>query len=95
MAWISAIERIYPSKGERGFKSLPTNEKATKVITIRVSEEQFSVLRKALENTSHKSLSDLTRVALLEFLENHNLETTDNTSHISINQLKLNIDKHL
>jgi len=79
MAWITAVENKeqYPQKGQKGFRHKPLSEKVSKVLTVRLTEEQVSVMKKSLEHLPFTSLSDLTRTALLEYLVNHQIDITE------------------
>ena len=79
MAWKTVVENKeqYPQKGEKGFKQKPLSERVSKVMTVRLTQEQVNVMKKSLEHLPFTSLSDLTRTALLEYLVNHQIDITD------------------
>ncbi len=68
--WKRVVEqgKQYPEKGERGFKSMPSNEKVSKTLTIRLTEQQIDVMKNSLKNLPFQSMSDLTREAIYEYL---------------------------
>ena len=90
MAWKTVVENKeqYQQKGEKGFRHKPLSEKVSKVLTVRLTEEQVSVMKKSLEHLPFTSLSDLTRTALLEYLVNHQIDITDQYE-LSPNQLNI------
>ena len=90
MAWKTVVENKeqYPQKGEKGFKQKPLSERVSKVMTVRLTQEQVNVMKKSLENLPFTSLSDLTRTALLEYLVNHQIDITDKYE-LSPNQLNI------
>jgi len=90
MAWKTVVEKggHHPQKGEQGFKSKPSNEKVSKILTVRLTEEQFNVMKNALKDSPFNSLSDLTRAAILHFLMSIDADTTM-TPPVSKNQLEL------
>lgn len=90
MAWITAVKnnQQYPEKGEKGFKQKPLSERVSKVLTVRLTEEQVNVMKKSLKHLPFTSLSDLTRTALLEYLVNHQIDITDKYE-LSPNQLDI------
>jgi Arc/MetJ-type ribon-helix-helix transcriptional regulator len=90
MAWKTVVENKeqYPQKGEKGFKQKPLSERVSKVMTVRLTQEQVNVMKKSLEHLPFTSLSDLTRTALLEYLVNHQIDITDQYE-LSPNQLNI------
>ncbi len=90
MAWKTVVENKeqYPQKGEKGFKQKPLSERVSKVMTVRLTQEQVNVMKKSLEHLPFTSLSDLTRTALLEYLVNHQIDITDKYE-LSPNQLNI------
>jgi Arc/MetJ-type ribon-helix-helix transcriptional regulator len=90
MAWITETEtkEQYPQKGQKGFRNKPLSEKVSKVLTVRLTEVQVSVIKKSLEHLPFTSMSDLTRTALLEYLVNHQIDITDKYE-LSPNQLNI------
>jgi hypothetical protein len=90
MAWKTVLEKgeHHPQKGEQGFKSKPSNEKVSKILTVRLTEDQFNVMKNALKDSPFNSLSDLTRAAILDYLMSIDADTTL-TPPVSKNQLKL------
>jgi hypothetical protein len=90
MAWKTVVENKeqYPQKGEKGFKQKPLSERVSKVMTVRLTQEQVNVMKKSLEHLPFTSLSDLTRTALLEYLVNHQIDITDQ-HELSPNQLNI------
>ena len=90
MAWKTVVENKeqYPQKGEKGFKQKPISERVSRVMTVRLTQEQVNVMKKSLEHLPFTSLSDLTRTALLEYLVNHQIDITDQYE-LSPNQLNI------
>lgn len=90
MAWKTVVENKeqYPQKGEKGFKQKPLSERVSRVMTVRLTQEQVNVMKKSLEHLPFTSLSDLIRTALLEYLVNHQIDITDQYE-LSPNQLNI------
>lgn len=70
MIWKTVFENAehYPKKGERGFKKKTSEEKASKVMTVRLSEEQIDLMKRTMKNTPYNSLSDFTRAAIGHYM---------------------------
>jgi len=90
MAWQKVVKQgnQYPSKGTKGFRSKPSNERVSKVLTIRFTEEQIDVIKSSLKDLPFNSMSDLTREAIYQYLLKHQVDM-NGQGHISPNQTSL------
>ena len=90
MAWQKVVEqgKHHPSKGTQGFTSKPSNERVSKVLTIRLTEEQIDVIKSSLKDLPFNSMSDLTREDIYQYLLKHQVDM-NGQGYISPNQTSL------
>ena len=70
MIWKTVVNNgeHHPQKGQQGFKKKPSKEKVSKVLTVRLTEEQIDLIKKSMHKTPYNSISDLTRAAIGQYL---------------------------
>jgi len=73
MIWKTVVNNgeHHPQKGQRGFKKKPSEEKVTKVLTVRLTEEQIDLMKRSMKKTPYNSMSDLTRAAIGQYLKDN------------------------